>query len=551
MRHLRPAGAQREAGKRLFSVHREIVQLPLMCLVLVNAKERGEPAAMRYWAQLTESQRAAVVRRAGSLQQAVRQNMLDLRHVKRATPAQHARWKQRPPGERLPDVPAGRHHQAALGHITVAATVRQDGEGRCLVQQVCVCVYIVERGRPGGRMVANAQARMRPAPSRCASACPLSTSARNFSSLPVEPQLVQADAVRYAERIAAEADRWRHRGGSDAEQLFAELCNPRGQFADVVSALAAALDAASDNCQRRLEGLIAAAHVIASMEEAQAARLKHWTCNYWHPITSSHGGKKGGAVPSELKANAGGMCDSRCMICSTCFHVLSSPRVDACTAARPRKSLPSCPPFVRAGSSSCQMAWLAPHVYFQPMCCCSPCTAAIAPSDSPEMRAWHDLLAGDDAYKASGRNAWASARAIVSNKSRTGEQPAMGGARGHVRLGTTCIVAAPACLAVRAIWRCRWCTVGWVVATWRACGGGWRALQQLGLDTRSAAFVTVSISVLQCCPWRRLPVRGLRVHRLCEDHQHLHGDGGHQGPCAWAPVGRRDPVAGMLCGAHG
>lgn len=114
-------------------------------------------------------------------------------------------------------------------------------------------------------------------------------------------QHAAAEAVGYTQCMAAEADTWLHRGGSQAEQFFKELCDPCGQHAATVAALAAAIEAALNDGQRELAQLVAAAHIMADMQPADTAQLKVWTCVYWCAISSSRGGKKGGAVNSPLQ----------------------------------------------------------------------------------------------------------------------------------------------------------------------------------------------------------------------------------------------------------
>lgn len=124
VRTMRPAGARQVAanvGLRLFSVQHESVQLPLMCLALLLARDSGHAAATQYWEELSPSQRRAVVDRAAQLPVAVRRHMRNLRHVKRATEAEKAAWEQLPEYMRLPVGPQPRFHQATLGLLLVAA----------------------------------------------------------------------------------------------------------------------------------------------------------------------------------------------------------------------------------------------------------------------------------------------------------------------------------------------------------------------------------------------------------------------------------------------
>lgn len=143
-RFLRPAGARRAAERvtPLFNVGHESVQLPLACEVLLQALDSGDAAATKYWGQLNESQRMAVMRRAAQLPEAVKQNRLNMRRLRQPTEAEMAAWQQLPQEERM-QLPKPRHHQAAVGHppVAAAATMRQLPRGaatghQSLVKQV-------------------------------------------------------------------------------------------------------------------------------------------------------------------------------------------------------------------------------------------------------------------------------------------------------------------------------------------------------------------------------------------------------------------------------
>ncbi len=125
----------------------------------------------------------------------------------------------------------------------------------------------------------------------------------------IEHATWQVEAQKYAERIAAESDKWRPECDSPAQEFFAELCDPYGRYAAVVEATAAALDAAPNNSMRQMAQLVAASHLMSGMKKDELEALPFWTCMYWCAISSSRGGQKGGMAGSALQAERSELCN--------------------------------------------------------------------------------------------------------------------------------------------------------------------------------------------------------------------------------------------------